>query len=96
MKILSSSVWTRAKKDAFHSKIILTYHTEINSATMITSAINNNRNNNGIDLGQLSTHHLALGALLVLVHNISPSRTAGFLVGYSKSLLRCRNPAAHD
>lgn len=96
MKILSSSVWTRAKKDAFHSKIILTYHTEINPATMITAAINNNRNNNGIDLGQLSTHHLALGALLVFVHNISPSRTAGLLVGCSKSLLRCRNPAAHD
>lgn len=96
MEILSSSVWTRAKKDAFHSKIIPTYHTEINPATMITAAINNNRNNNGNDLGQLSTQHLALGALLVFVHNITPSRTAGLLVGCSKSLLRCRNPAAHD
>lgn len=62
---------------------------------MITVAINNSRNNNGLGLGQLSASHLALGALPVLVQNISPRKTAGLLEECSKScLLRCRNPAA--
>lgn len=55
------TAWTRAKEDAFHSKIIPTNHTEIKPARMRRAAISNSRNSNGIGLGQLSAHHLSLG-----------------------------------
>lgn len=92
MKIPLFTAWTRASEDALHSQIIPTNHDEIKTATMATAAINNSWNGNGTGLGQLSAHHLALGALSVFVQNMNSSRTSGFLGECSKvCLLRCRN-----
>lgn len=63
----------------FYSKIIQTNHTGIKTATKVSGAISNSRNNNGVCLGQLDADHSALGARSAFVQNISPNRTVGSL-----------------
>lgn len=62
----------------FYTKIIQTNHAGIKTATKVSGAINNSRNNNGICLGQLDAYHFTLGVLSAFVQDISPNRTMGF------------------